>query len=184
MEAKEGTREPVHGCTRHVPAMSALNRFIEAQDAARSGFDVALSELCAGRKRGHWIWYVFPQLRGLGSSPMADFYGIEDLAEADAYLRDPILRGRLLAASAAALDQVHAGTRLIALMGSDIDLLKLVSSMTLFGAMARRINEGEAADECRRIAAAAEEILDAAAREGHARCAFTERRLAAEGFRS
>ena len=47
--------------------MPALNRFIEAQDAARTGLDVALSELRAGHKRSHWIWYVFPQLRGLGS---------------------------------------------------------------------------------------------------------------------
>jgi len=164
--------------------MSALNRFVEAQDAARSGFDVALSELRAGQKRGHWIWYLFPQLRGLGSSPMADFYGIEDPGEAEAYLRDPLLRSRFLAATAAALDRVRAGARLNELMGSEIDLLKLVSSMTLFGALARRVNEGEAADECRRIAASAEEILDAAAREGHAKCAFTERRLAAEGFRS
>lgn len=183
MDAKEGTREPVTRCTRDVPAMSALNRFIEAQNAARSGFDVALSELRAGHKRSHWIWYVFPQLRGLGNSPIADFYGIEDLREADAYLRDPVLRGRMLLAASVVRDQLRAQISLVSLMGADIDVIKLVSSMTLFGGVARRINEGEAADECRGIAAAAEAILDAAAREGHARCAFTERRLAVEGFR-
>src|SRR6187401_3720923 len=95
MDAKEGTREPVTRRTRDIPAMSALNRFIEAQNAARSGFDAALSELRAGQKRSHWIWYVFPQLRGLGSSPMADFYGIAGAAEAAAYLRDPLLGERL-----------------------------------------------------------------------------------------
>jgi len=158
--------------------MSALNRFIEAQNAARSGFDVALSDLRAGHKRGHWIWYVFPQLRGLGSSPMADFYGIEDLREAEAYLRDPLLRGRLVTAAAAALDQVHAGARLTALMGSEIDLLKLVSSMTLFDAMARRLAAGDEMGECERLADVAESLLELAEGEGYARCVYTMRRLA------
>src|SRR3954469_25927817 len=116
--------------------MPALSRFIDAQNAARTGLDVALSELRAGQKRSHWIWYVFPQLRGLGHSPIAEFYGLEDLDEAEAYLRDPILYGRLLTAAAATLEQVRAGVRLVTLMGSDVDVLKLVSSMTLFGALA------------------------------------------------
>jgi len=183
MDAKEGTREPVTRRTRDIPAMSALNRFIEAQNAARSGFDAALSELRAGQKRSHWIWYVFPQLRGLGSSPMADFYGIDDLSEAEAYRRDPVLRSRMLLAASAVRDQLRAQIPLASLMAADIDAIKLVSSMTLFAGVARRVNEGEAADDCLRIAAVAEEILDAAAREGHGRCAFTERRLAVEGFR-
>ena len=115
---------------------------------------------------------------------MADFYGIDDPGEAEAYLRDPVLRSRMLLAASAVRDQLRAQIPLASLMGADIDAIKLVSSMTLFAGVARRVNEGEAADECRRIAASAEEILDAAAREGHAKCAFTERRLAAEGFRS
>ena len=119
---------------------------------------------------------------GLGSSPIADFYGIEDLREAEAYLRDPVLRSRMLLAASVVQDQLLAQISLASLMGADIDVIKLVSSMTLFAGVARRIEEGEAADECRRIAAAAEAILDAAAREGHARCAFTERRLVGEGF--
>lgn len=162
--------------------MPALNRFIEAQDAARTGLDVALSELRAGHKRSHWIWYVFPQLRGLGSSPMAEFYGLEDLTEAEAYLRDPILRGRLLAASSVALDQVRAGIRLTTLMGSEIDLLKLVSSMTLFEALARQQPGADETGECERLADVAESLLEAAQAEGYRRCAFTERRLA-EGRR-
>ena len=158
--------------------MPALNRFIEAQDAARTGLDVALSELRAGHKRSHWIWYVFPQLRGLGSSPMAEFYGLEDLNEAEAYLRDPILRGHLLAASSVALDHVHAGTRLITLMGAGIDVLKLVSSMTLFGTLARTEADADDTGECERLADAAESLLEAAQAEGYRRCAFTEQSLA------
>jgi len=158
--------------------MPALNRFIEAQDAARTGLDVALSELRAGHKRSHWIWYVFPQLRGLGSSPMAEFYGLDDLNEAEAYLRDPILRGRLLAASSVALDQVRAGTRLTTLMGSEIDLLKLVSSLTLFAALARTQADADDTGECERLADVAESLLEAAQGEGYRRCVFTERRLA------
>jgi len=158
--------------------MPALNRFIEAQDATRTGLDVALSELRAGHKRSHWIWYVFPQLRGLGSSPMAEFYGLDDLNEAEAYLRDPILRGRLLAASSVALDQVRVGTRLTTLMGSEIDLLKLVSSLTLFAALARRQAGAGEIGECERLAAVAESLLEAADAEGYGRCTFTEKRLA------
>ena len=155
-----------------------LNRFIDAQNAARTGIDVALSELRAGHKRSHWIWYVFPQLRGLGSSPMAEFYGLADLQEADAYLRDPVLRGRLLTAATAVLDQVRAGARLTTLMGSGIDVLKLVSSMTLFGALARRLSAGDQGGECDRLADMAGSLLEAARVEGYSRCAFTERRLA------
>ena len=77
--------------------MPHLERFKLAQDERHSGFDAALSELRAGRKTGHWIWYVFPQLAGLGSSPMAVQYGVEGTAEAVAYLNDPLLRDRLIA---------------------------------------------------------------------------------------
>lgn len=158
--------------------MAPLNRFIEAQDAARTGFAVALSELRAGHKRSHWIWYVFPQLRGLGSSPIAEFYGLEDLHEADAYLRDRVLRGRLIEASSVALEQVRTGTRLATLMGSDIDVLKLVSSMTLFGARARAQAGADDTGECERLADVAESLLAAALAEGYRRCTFTERKLA------
>jgi len=158
--------------------MSALDRFKEAHRGTRTGFEVALSELRAGRKRSHWIWYVFPQLRGLGSSPMANYYAIADDSEAEAYLRDPELRRRLLAAASAALDQVRSGIPLDSLMGAEVDTLKLVSSMTLFGAVARRVSDGDAGEECARLARVAEELLKVAAAEGKSRCAFTERALA------
>jgi uncharacterized protein (DUF1810 family) len=162
--------------------MNTLDRFKEAQRGSRTGFEVALSELREGRKRSHWIWYVFPQLRGLGSSPMADHYGIADVGEAEAYLRDPELRGRLLTAASVALDQVRAGIPLDSLMGADIDTLKLVSSMTLFGAVARQVNDADAAGECARLGSVADELMNAAGTEGYGRCAFTQRHLAAAGY--
>jgi uncharacterized protein (DUF1810 family) len=76
--------------------MSDLARFREAQDAPHAGFTVALRELQAGRKTGHWIWYVFPQLAGLGRSSTAVYYGLAGAAEAADYLRDRVLGERLV----------------------------------------------------------------------------------------
>lgn len=146
--------------------MSAdLDRFVRAQAL---DFDRALAELSAGRKRSHWIWYVFPQLAGLGSSPMAERYGLRGADEATAYLRHPTLRARLLDAARAVLAylQLERPARLELLMGSGIDALKLVSSMTLFREIARRVNDDE-------MFAAAEAILKAAAEQGYGECAFT-----------
>jgi hypothetical protein len=72
--------------------MEDLGRFREAQDG-HPGFADAMDELRAGRKTSHWIWYVFPQLRGLGQSPMAVRYGLDGLTEAAAYVRDPVQSG-------------------------------------------------------------------------------------------
>jgi uncharacterized protein (DUF1810 family) len=70
---------------------SRLQRFKDAQDRPPSGFDAALAEMRAGAKRSHWIWYVFPQLAGLGSSAASLTYGLDGRAEAEEYLRDPVL---------------------------------------------------------------------------------------------
>jgi uncharacterized protein (DUF1810 family) len=104
-----------------------LARFISAQAGV---FEAACAELRAGRKRTHWMWFVFPQLAGLGRSPTAHFYGISGLTEATAYLQHPILGPRLEAAVAAV--QASPATSLNALFGSPDDL-KFCSSMTLFG---------------------------------------------------
>ena len=103
-----------------------LNRFRKAQNG---DYDLALSEIKAGRKRSHWIWYIFPQLKGLGMSGMAEYYGLQDLNEAKAYLSDPVLRKRLIEISNAllALDSSDPGS----VMGYPDDL-KLRSCMTLF----------------------------------------------------
>lgn len=108
-----------------------IERFVEAQDNEHYGYAQALKEMQTGEKRGHWIWYIFPQLRGLGYSGNAEFYGIEDLNEAREYLRHPVLGARLREITEVVLG--HADNRLaIELMGSSIDVLKLKSSMTLF----------------------------------------------------
>jgi uncharacterized protein (DUF1810 family) len=106
-----------------------LQRFVAAQDdAAIHGR--ALGELRAGRKRGHWIWFVFPQIAGLGSSPMSQAYAINSLDEARAYLAHPIL-GHRLRECCEALLAAPPGETAGQILGG-IDALKLRSSMTLF----------------------------------------------------
>jgi uncharacterized protein (DUF1810 family) len=103
-----------------------LQRFVDAQ---RDDYDDALAEVRAGRKRSHWMWYVFPQLDGLGASAMARRYAIRDLDEARAYLRHPVLGPRLVAIAEAALGV--AGRTAHEIFGSPDDM-KLRSSATLF----------------------------------------------------
>jgi uncharacterized protein (DUF1810 family) len=103
-----------------------LDRFVRAQDGV---YQQALSELLAGNKRSHWMWFVFPQLAGLGSSPTAQRYAIRDLAEARAYLAHPVLGPRLAECCAALLKHENRSAEQI--FGYPDDL-KLRSSMTLF----------------------------------------------------
>ena len=106
--------------------MADLSRFLNAQ--ARD-YEQALSEIRAGRKRSHWIWYIFPQLDGLGYSGTARYYAIKDRAEAEAYMGDPVLSGRLIEISKALLELESDDPTEV--MGYPDDL-KLRSSMTLF----------------------------------------------------
>ncbi|PQA56962.1 DUF1810 domain-containing protein [Siphonobacter curvatus] len=106
-----------------------LNRFIEAQ---QEEYAQALSEIKNGRKRSHWMWYIFPQLKGLGYSHMAQHYGIADRAEAQAYVQHPVLGPRLIEISQALLDLPIANATVV--LGSPDDL-KLRSSMTLFATL-------------------------------------------------
>ena len=103
-----------------------LERFVDAQAPV---YREVVEELRAGRKRGHWMWFVFPQLRGLGSSPMAARYGISSLDEARAYLRHSLLGPRLHECTQL-VNQVQ-GRSIAEIFGSPDDL-KLCSSMTLF----------------------------------------------------
>jgi uncharacterized protein (DUF1810 family) len=103
-----------------------LNRFIEAQE---TNYDDALSELRAGRKRSHWMWYVFPQLSGLGNSAMSYRYGIRSEDEARAYLEHPVLGPRLIECGEAVLAVENRSAHDI--LGSPDDL-KLRSCATLF----------------------------------------------------
>jgi len=105
-----------------------LSRFEVAQDAG-GAYDAAVSELRAGRKSSHWMWFVFPQIVGLGQSSMSKLYAITCLAEADAYLAHPVLGQRLLECT-----RIVAATRgrsAEEIFGS-VDAIKLRSSMTLF----------------------------------------------------
>jgi uncharacterized protein (DUF1810 family) len=164
--------------------MVDLDRFKLAQEAAHGGFATALSEMRAGRKTSHWIWYVFPQLGGLGSSPMATRYALAGPLEAEAYLRDPTLGERLLSVTEAAWSHLsrQPPAPIRTLMGSHIDVLKLVSSMTLFAAVARSVGAREPDPRCARLAVLAQGVLDAARAQGFAPCSHTEARLRADGY--
>nr|WP_298105780.1 DUF1810 domain-containing protein [uncultured Shinella sp.] len=105
-----------------------LARFIKAQDPV---FEIVLEELRMGRKSSHWMWFIFPQLRGLGRSPMARFYGIASLDEARAYLAHTVLADRLHRVTEMML-RLH-GVSARDVLGSPDDL-KFHSSMTLFHA--------------------------------------------------
>ena len=158
---------------------AGLERFLSAQNGADSGFESALAEIRSGGKRGHWIWYVFPQLSGLGASAASEFFGVRGEEEAAAFLRDAELRSRLLVITTAVADQLRTrrGMSLRALMGSDTDVRKLVSSLTLFGSVARALYASEGLESCDSIAATAVEVLSIAASEGYPRCAYTLRQL-------
>lgn len=140
--------------------MYDLNRFLSAQ---RRDYAAALREIQNGRKRSHWIWYIFPQVAGLGMSSTSQFYAISGLDEARAYLSEPTLRAHLLEISSALLALEESDPT--AVFGFPDDL-KLRSSMTLF---------------CRRAGRAgvfrrARQILRRAARHAHAADPRTVRR--------
>lgn len=175
MPCSEASR---HSSTPLVPVSGRrLQRFKDAQGQTVSGFQSALSEIRAGGKRSHWIWYVFPQLSGMGSSAASLTYGLDGVSEAEEYLRDPLLRSRLLTIASAVRSQLEGGAPLLRLMGSAIDVTKLVSSMTLFGHVARRLHDTEGFDEYAALAAVARTILERAAQEGYPRCQFTQHAL-------
>jgi uncharacterized protein (DUF1810 family) len=161
--------------------MSSLDRFRRAQDAGDAGFAVALRELQAGRKSSHWIWYVFPQLAGLGRSASAVHYGLTGVDEAADYLRDPVLGARLVEAAAAVRAHVAEPTRarIADVMGSDIDAIKLVSSMTLFSHVAKTLYGAEPTPRFAAMAEHADVILGAAVAQGYERCVYTSMACAA-----
>ena len=103
-----------------------LDRFIEAQ---KNTYNRALQEIKNGKKESHWIWYIFPQIRGLGHSERANYYAIEDIEEATNYLKNHILYARLIEISKALLE-VEEKTA-IEILGY-VDAMKVKSSMTLF----------------------------------------------------
>jgi uncharacterized protein (DUF1810 family) len=103
-----------------------LTRFLEAQEHV---FAAALQEIKNGRKTGHWMWYIFPQISGLGSSETSRFYAIKDMTEAKQYLNHPVLGRRLVEITSELLNLEASDP---AAIFGNIDSLKLKSSMTLF----------------------------------------------------
>lgn len=117
----------------------SLERFLKAQEKSYAG---ALAELQAGAKRGHWIWWILPQMQGLGSSEYAVFYGIADEAEAVAYLAHPVLGARYRECVAVIHGHLcHGRVAPLTLMGSDVDVLKLRSSLELFLSIAPKSDQ-------------------------------------------
>src|SRR5438105_10441942 len=154
----------------------SLERFHEAQASRWAGYDTALAEIRAGGKRSHWIWYIFPQIEGLGHSSTARAYAIQDLSEACAYLRDPILRARYKEIVAAVSEQLVRGIRVEDLMGGTTDALKLVSSLTLFRAAAEQLGREDPvfASLAKRLAS----LLGQTSEQGYPACNFTLARIA------
>lgn len=106
--------------------MKNLERFLQAQEKS---YEIAYQEIKNGRKEGHWIWYIFPQIQGLGESTTSFYYGIQNLNEAKEYLKNPILHDRLIEISNALLSL--NGRSASEILGT-LDAIKVRSSMTLF----------------------------------------------------
>jgi uncharacterized protein (DUF1810 family) len=115
--------------THQTPSNKTMERFIKAQ---REDYKTALKEISDGRKRSHWMWYIFPQVAGLGYSETSRYYAIRDVHEAQAYLDHPVLGPRLVEISEALLGLETTDPH--AVFGSPDDM-KLKSSMTLFAAL-------------------------------------------------
>ena len=105
---------------------SDLERFVQAQELM---YMMALDEVRNGRKRGHWIWYIFPQLKGLGESYNSSYYGIDGIEEARAYLAHPVLGARLREITATFLELVGKNAQEVF---GHLDAMKVRSCMTLF----------------------------------------------------
>src|SRR5882762_6534735 len=156
----------------------SLERFHDAQANRSADYDTALAEIRAGGKRSHWIWYIFPQIEGLGRSSTARAYALRDLGEACAYLRDPVLRARYEEIVAAVSEQLGRGIRVEDLMGGRTDALKLVSSLTLFRIAAEQLvrEDPTFASLAERLAA----LLGQTAKQRYPACDFTLARIADE----
>jgi uncharacterized protein (DUF1810 family) len=150
-----------------------LDRFVDAQDGS---FERALSEIVDGRKRSHWMWYVFPQVAGLGFSPRSQQYAINSVAEAQALLAHLVLGDRYRRIIDAVWHQVIDNSVTIHELFGSPDDVKLVSSLTLFAAAGRR---GEPMQPViATFVDQADEILRVADAQGFERCTTTERFIA------
>jgi uncharacterized protein (DUF1810 family) len=152
-----------------------LSRFHTAQASPTAGYDTAVAEIRSGRKTSHWIWYIFPQIEGLGRSSIARAYALRDLAEACDYLRDPLLRARYEEIAGAVSNQIARGASLENLMGGRTDALKLVSSITLFRAATQSLAGQDPTFES--LAQCCDSILEQSSAQGYPPCPHTLARL-------
>lgn len=153
----------------------SLHRFHAAQASPSAGYATALAEIRRGRKTSHWIWYIFPQIEGLGHSSTARAYAIRDLAEAREYLRDALLRARYEEIAGAVSEQLARGRALEELMGGSTDALKLVSSLTLFRAAAQSLAGADPTPDS--LAQRCKSILRRTTLQGYPPCAETLARV-------
>jgi uncharacterized protein (DUF1810 family) len=153
----------------------SLERFHKAQASHSAGYDTALAEIRQGRKTSHWIWYIFPQIDGLGRSSTARAYALRDLAEACAYLRDPLLRTRYEEIAGAVSEQLARGRALEDLMSGSTDGLKFASSLTLFRAAAQSLAGEDLVFAS--LAQRCDSILGLTGAQGYPPCAHTLVRL-------
>ena len=122
----------------------SIERFLDAQNATYAGYKQALEEVRNGRKVWHWIWYVFPQMRGLGHSERANYYGIANMEEAEDYLLNFTLNDRIHEISEALLQ--HQTKSAVSIFGA-LDAMKVQSSMTLFDAISPNDVFGKVLDQ-------------------------------------
>lgn len=154
-----------------------LTRFI---DGYRQSFDQALDEICRGRKRSHWMWFVFPQLAGLGTSTTAAHYAIRNRAEADAFLTDPTLGAGYRQLVDAVWTQVVTNRVAVHRLFGSPDDHKLVSSLTLFAGVAAGLDDPAS---WARFVEQADEILDRAESQHLPRCVLTQQFLESDEAR-
>lgn len=151
----------------------SLQRFHHAQASQWAGYATALSEMRAGQKSSHWIWYIFPQIDGLGRSSTAREYALRDLGEACAYLRDPLLRSRYEEIAGAVAEHLSRGAPIEELMGGSTDAHKLVSSLTLFHAAATELAQDDSSPEFQQLAELCDTVLQRLDAQNYPPCEFT-----------
>lgn len=151
----------------------SLQRFHHAQASQWGGYTTALAEMRAGRKSSHWIWYIFPQIGGLGRSTTAQEYALRDLDEACNYLRDPLLRSRYEEIAGAVAEHLSRGAPIEQLMGGSTDAQKLVSSLTLFRAAAIELKQDDNNPDFHRLAELCASLLERASAQDYPACEFT-----------
>ncbi|ASQ45491.1 DUF1810 domain-containing protein [Legionella clemsonensis] len=149
-----------------------LQRFHEAQ---KDNYQNAHDEIASGRKRGHWIWYIFPQLKSLGSSATAQKYGIKDFEEACAYLKDPLLFQHYQEMVELVTDKLAKNIPPATLMNGVVDAQKLVSSLTLFRLAAEYLTKSEnnSSLDFYKLEASCSKALNSLAHEGYLACEET-----------